>query len=170
MCDIDTMSKAKIITLRKTHIDDLVQLMAEFDVYLGKLSSASKVPFDATKKRMKILKDGFWRNRQYLGYLAKLWTQSVGYILYHYGYDPDEMEGKVIYIIDLFVSEKARGHGIGRLLMNTLQEKDGIIALYFCVWKKNTSAVDFYKKLGAEWVDDVPYMKLPIRLENWHTR
>lgn len=34
--------------------------------------------------------------------------EIVGYALYHYGFDPDEMQGKVIYLIDLFVSEKAR--------------------------------------------------------------
>ena len=154
------MTTLKILSLRKYHIDHLLMLMEEFDEYLGELSSGPRDNFDAEKKREKILKDGFWKRPQYKGYLAKLGSQPVWYIFYHYGYDPDEMEGMVIHVIDLFVNEKARGHGVGKLLMKQLQEKEGVIALYFWVWKKNTLAIDFYKKLGADWIEDVPYMRL----------
>lgn len=156
------MPTLKIVALQKQHIENLLSLMQEFDDYLGTLSSGSREIFNVNKKKEKILKDGFWKNPQYRGYLAKLGAQPVGYILYHYGYDPDEMEGKVIHIIDLFVSEKTRGHGVGKLLMKQLQEKEEVMALYFWVWKKNHLAIDFYKKLGADWIEDVPYMRLPI--------
>jgi ribosomal protein S18 acetylase RimI-like enzyme len=31
--------------------------------------------------------------------------------------------------------------------------------VYFGVWLKNKAAIKFYEKLGAEWVDEVPFMR-----------
>lgn len=69
---VKDMLKVKVISLRKSHIDDLLRLMEEFDYYLGTLSSSPREPFDTGKKREKILKDGFGRNPQYRGYMAKI--------------------------------------------------------------------------------------------------
>jgi GNAT superfamily N-acetyltransferase len=87
---------------------------------------------------------------------------TVGYLFYHEGYDPDEMSGRVIYVIDLLVSEEFRGSGIGTLLMKrvaALCRKIEGNDVYFGVWLKNKAAIKFYEKLGAEWVDEVPFMR-----------
>ena len=57
-------------------------------------------------------------------------------LIYHTGYDPDEMQGRVLYIIDLFVTDRARGLGVGSRLMKAVAvecRKIGGIDIYFGV-------------------------------------
>ena len=101
------------------------------------------------------------KNPFFLGFVAKKNGTAIGYIFYHYGYDPDEMEGRVIYIIDLFVTGKERSHGVGRLLMKNVAKeckRIGGISIYFGVWLKNKEAASFYRKLRAEFADELPFM------------
>ena len=65
-----------------------------------------------------------------------------------------------LYLEDILVTEKARGKGIGKLLMDTLIEEAKEKKFSGMMWQVldwNTPAVDFYKKLGAsieaEWWD-----------------
>lgn len=150
----------QILHFRKSHIDDAVQLMREFDEYLQSLSSGKREDFDIEKQKEKLLKYGFGKEKSFSGYIAKIDNKIVWYALYHYGFDPDEMQGKVIHLIDFFVSERARGKWVGSTLIEKLQSHEDSIWLYFWVWKKNIWAIEFYKKIWAEWCEDVPYMKL----------
>lgn len=150
----------QILHFHKSHINSIIDLNLEFEKYLDTLSSSPRRPFDIEKKRIQLLKHAFGKKRSYSGYVAKIWKEIVWFTFYHYGFDPDEMDGKVIYMIELFVSEWARGKWVGRALISKLQSHEDSIWLYFWVWKKNISAVDFYRKIWADWVDDVPFMKL----------
>lgn len=150
----------QILHFRKAHIDEILFLNQEFEKYLDALSSAPRRPFDINKKRQQLLEHAFWKKKCYSGYIAKIDNEIVWFTFYHYGFDPDEMDGKVIYMIELFVSEKARGKWVGRALIEKLQSHPDSLWIYFWVWKKNLSAIEFYKKLGAEWEEDVPFMKL----------
>ena len=150
----------QILHFRKSHIDSILRLNLEFERYLDSLSSSPRRPFDVEKKRKQLLKYAFWKNKSFSGYVAKIENEIVGFTFYHYGFDPDEMQGKVIHLIDFFVSEKARGKWVGRALIEKLQSHEDSIGLYFWVWRKNLGAIEFYKKMWAEWCDDVPFMKL----------
>lgn len=150
----------KIPRLHPSHIEWILKLNLEFEGYLQSLSSWPRVEFDTWKKQQQILEHAFWKKKSYSGYVAKIGNEIVGYAFYHYGFDPDEMQWKVIHLIDLFVSERARGKWVGRALIEKLQSHEDSIGLYFAVWKKNIWAIEFYKKLGADWIDDVPFMKL----------
>jgi GNAT superfamily N-acetyltransferase len=150
----------KILSLRKSHINSVIELNIEFEDYLQSLSSWPRELFDIEKKRQQLLEHAFWKKRSYFGYVAKIDNEIVGYALYHYGFDPDELQGKVIYLIDLFISELARGHWVWKALVEKLQSHEDSIGLYFWVWRKNLGAIEFYKKMGADWIEDVPFMKL----------
>ena len=150
----------QILHFRKSHIDAVVQLMREFDEYLQSLSSGKREDFDEEKQKEKLLKYGFGKEKSFSGYITKIDNKIVWYALYHYGFDPDEMQGKVIHLIDFFVSERTRGKWVGRTLIEKLQSHEDSIWLYFWVWKENIWAIEFYKKMWAEWCEDVPYMKL----------
>lgn len=150
----------QILHFRKSHIDAVVQLMREFDEYLQSLSSGKREDFDEKKQKEKLLKYGFGKEKSFSGYIAKIDNEFVWYAIYHYWFDPDEMQWKVIHLIDFYVSEKARRKWVGRALIEKLQLHEDSIALYFWVWKKNIWAIEFYKKIWADWCDDVPYMKL----------
>lgn len=149
----------QIISFSEKYIDEVVSLMKEFDNYLTSLGDDRwDFSFENTKK--KILKFAFGNEKSFDGYIAKLDDKIVGYALYHYGFDPDEMQGKVIYLIDFFVSKEARGRGIGKALIQKLQSHSDSLGLYFCVWRKNQQAIEFYQKIGAEFCNSTPYMRL----------
>ncbi|MBP9779506.1 GNAT family N-acetyltransferase [Candidatus Gracilibacteria bacterium] len=150
----------QILHLRSSHIEGILALNLEFERYLDALSSSPRETFDVEKKREQLLKHAFGNKKSYSGYVAKIEKEIVGYAFYHSGFDPDEMQGKIIHLIDFFVSEKARRKGVGRALIEKLQSHEDSLGLYFGVWKKNIGAVEFYKKIGADWIDDVPFMKL----------
>lgn len=143
-----------------SHIESVLDLSEEFEDYIQSLSDLPREPLDVEKKRKMFHEYVFSESPAFSGYVAEIDNEIVGYAMYHYGFDPDEMQWKVIYLIDLFVSERARGKGIGRALIEELQSHEDSLWLYFWVWKKNLPAIEFYKKMWADWIDDVPFMKL----------
>lgn len=150
----------KVVSLRKSHIDLLVELASEFEDYIQSLSSVERESFDIEWKKRQLLKYAFWKDKIFSGYVAKSWKEIVGFTLYHYGFDPDEMQGKVIYMFELFVSEQSRWKWAWRALIQKLQSHEDSLGLYFWVWKKNLPTIEFYKKMWADWIEDVPFMKL----------
>ncbi len=150
----------QIIPLRKSHINSIIELNIEFESYLNSLSRSNRDTFDGEKKRAQILEYAFWNKKLFSGYVARIWKKIVGYAFYHSGFDPDEMQGKVIYLIDLYVRGQARGKWVGKALIEKLQDDKDSLGLYFAVWKKNPTAIEFYKRLGADWEEEVPFMKL----------
>lgn len=150
----------EIIPLQKKHLDRLVELAWEFDDYITSLSSGERVPFDRESKKQQFLTYAFWKDKVFSGYVAKIDWEIIGFTLYHYWFDPDDMQGKVIYMIELFVTEKFRWMWAARALIAKLQSHPDSIGLYFWVWKKNIPTIQFYQKLGADWIEDVPFMKL----------
>ncbi len=155
-------TKIYIRPIKRTDVNDIVWLEKEFDEYLERLSKHRRKPFSTKNHANRILKDGFGKNRAFQGFIARRGNSAIGYILYHVGYDPDEMHGRVLYIIDLFVTDGVRGLGVGSRLMKAVAvecKKIGGIDIYFGVWLKNKSAIKFYKKIGANWVKEVPFMR-----------
>jgi len=150
----------QILHFRRSHIDAVVELNREFDAYLGRLSSVPREEFDATANKVKPMRYWFGKEKSFSGYVAKVGGEIVGFAMYHYGFDPDEMQGRVIHLIDFFVSERVRRQWVGRALIKKLQSHEDSLGLYFGVWIKNKNAIDFYTSLGAEWCESVPYMKL----------
>lgn len=154
------LTMMQILPLNISHIDSILKLNLEFEQYLDNLSSSPRRPFDVEKKRKQLLEHAFSEKKSYDGYIAQINKEAVGFALYHYWFDPVEADGKVIYMLDLFVSENARGKWVGRALIEKLQSHEDSLWLYFWVWRKNISAIEFYKKMWADWVDDVPFMRL----------
>jgi ribosomal protein S18 acetylase RimI-like enzyme len=150
----------QITPINISHLDGILSLNIEFEQYLDALSSSPRREFDVEKKRKQFLKHAFSKEKSYDGYVAKINEEIVWFTLYHYGFDPDEADGKVIYMFELFVSEKVRGKWVGRALIEKLQSHEDSLGVYFWVWKKNIPAIEFYKKMWADWVEDVPFMKL----------
>ncbi len=135
--------------------------MREFDGYLQGLTK-DKRTVSTSERKARLLRDGFGKKPAFRCIIAREDTKPIGYLCYHEGYDPDEMRGKVIYVIDLFVTSSARGSGIGRMLMDRVADvcanMDGI-AVYVGVWRRNPKAIKFYMGIGAEFVEDVPFMR-----------
>ncbi|WP_162140168.1 GNAT family N-acetyltransferase [Haploplasma axanthum] len=59
-------------------------------------------------------------------------------------------ENDYFFVDDLCVDEKARGKNIGKKLMVYIDEEVKVNKIRLNVWSKNSSAINFYEKLGFE--------------------
>ena len=151
-----------ISPITKMDVPAVEKLRDEFEVYLQELSNKPREKQLKKERKARLLRDGFGKNRAFYGFVAKYGDRALGYAFYHFGYDPEEMQGRVIYVVDLFVTKKARGLGIGRQLMSRIADickENGGKAVYFAAWRRNKTAIRFYKGLGADWIKDVPFMR-----------
>jgi GNAT superfamily N-acetyltransferase len=158
---MDREEKIKVSPLRKKDILEIDKLREEFESYLQKLSAKKRKAMSSRERKAKLLKDGFGRNRAFSGFVARKGKKMFGYIFYNFGYDPDEMTGRAVHILDIFVTESSRRLGIGAKLMKkvaSLCDQNDIKDIYFAVWDKNKKATKFYKKLGAELIEDMSFM------------
>jgi GNAT superfamily N-acetyltransferase len=134
------------------------KLAAEFASYLRKLGDTGPLKMSAEA----FLRDGFGDKPAFTGLVAEKDGTVAGYLLYHFGYDADNA-ARNLHIIDLFVSEDSRGQGIGRALMQEAARRcreAGGTELFWAIFKPNKLAAEFYKKLGASYVNTLDFMKL----------
>ena len=135
-------------------------LAAEFQSYLHELGDETDFDWGAAK----YLADGFGENPAFEGLVAEVDSRVVGYALYHSGYDTDRGQ-RLIYLIDLFVSQPFRRAGIGDKLMQCLSEVGRSRRAEYVVWsvlKGNPLATRFYERLGATHADKLHFMLWPI--------
>lgn len=151
------MNSLIIRKIIESDISMLLQLHEEFEGYLKSID-ANRISESMIEYKKRITKHAFSENKYFTGFIALDGIQSVGYILYHIGYDPDEMKGPVIYIIDLYVTELKRHIGIGKMLIDMVRTEckniDGICTLIHC-WNKNKKAIKFYDHLGCKRIENI---------------
>ena len=136
------------------------QLYAQSAAYLRNLGDTTDFQFNAQV----YLRDGFGANPAFVGIVALLDQQMVGYLLYNFGYDTDRAL-RYLFVLDLLVDENCRGHGIGRALMGRAAEicrEQGGAELFWAVYAKNKAALAFYQRLGAEELSDLCFMTLKV--------
>jgi ribosomal protein S18 acetylase RimI-like enzyme len=88
----------------------------------------------------------------------------IGYLLYHFGYDSDAA-ARNLHIADLYVERQARRRGVGTALMRAaaaIAVEAKAHELIWSVYKRNDLAASFYRKLGAQRVTDVFFMKVRV--------
>jgi GNAT superfamily N-acetyltransferase len=151
------------IEIRQSTVDDaesIGRLAAEFQSYLRALGDERDFDWDARK----YLRDGFGEDPAFEGLVAEVDSSVVGYALYHFGYDTDRGQ-RLVYLIDLFVSQPFRRAGIGDKLMHCLSEVGRSRRAEYLVWsvlKGYSLATRFYERLGATHADDLHFMLWPI--------
>ena len=87
-------------------------------------------------------------------------ARPVGLALFYYTLNTFKLRPN-IFLEDLFVDPAYRGSGIGLALMRHLAQRavaEGCGRLEWRVLKWNQPSIDFYRRLGAERIDD------------WHTK
>jgi ribosomal protein S18 acetylase RimI-like enzyme len=83
-------------------------------------------------------------------------------LLYHFGYDSDAAALN-LHIGDLYVDSETRKQGVGKALMATaarIAREAGAREMIWSVYHANKLATAFYRKLGAQPITDVFFMKL----------
>ena len=101
---------------------------------------------------------GFGANPVWWGFVAEENNTIIGFVLYYIRYST--WKGQRMYLEDFFVTEKARGKGVGKLLFDKLIEEAKEKKFNGIVWQVldwNEPAINFYKKYNAkiegEWLN-----------------
>lgn len=103
-----------------------------------------------------LLHDGFGPHPYYFCLIAEQDGEGVGFALYFYNYST-WLGRPGLYLEDIFVQPQFRGLGIGRALLErvaTEAVEKGCLRLQWEVLDWNTPAVEFYRAMGAEFLDE----------------
>lgn len=156
------MSGTANLRIRDITPDDaeaLARMWGDFGRYLRDLGDTDDQNFGVEA----ILRDGFGPDPAFSGIIAEVGGEPSGYLLYHFGYDVDKAI-RIMFVVDLWVDATARRHGIGRALMAEAAARcraRGGRELLWAVFTPNRIAIDFYRRLGAEFLKNLEYMHLP---------
>lgn len=102
--------------VRHAHREDvrsIAQLSAELAEVLRRVGN----PVGAALGAAEIAEKGFGHTPAFTVLVAEVEGAVVGYLLYHPAYDPD-LGGRVVTVVDLYVTDRFRKRGIGRALMD----------------------------------------------------
>jgi GNAT superfamily N-acetyltransferase len=144
------------ITIRKGEPKDvqaMLQLVKELAVF-------ERAPDAVWNTEEAMLKDGFGKQPFFQTFVAELpdTGEVVGLAMYHWAYS--SWKGKYMYLDDLYVKEKMRGKGTGKLLLDTFlkeAQSQGANMVKWQVLNWNEPAIKMYEKQGVtfdnEWID-----------------
>lgn len=102
-----------------------------------------------------LARDGFGQNPQFHALIAEWEGQPAAYALF-FGYYSTWV-GRGLYLEDLFVREAYRGKGIGKALLTAVARialEEGCHGMHWEVLEWNQKAIELYKTLGAEFLDE----------------
>ncbi len=142
------------IIIRKAVAEDCPAMME----LINALALFEKAPEQVTVSLQHFTESGFGDQPVWWAFVAELDNNIIGMALYYIRYST--WKGQRMYLEDIIVDEKARGNGIGKLLMNALiqeatNKKYSGMAWQVLDW--NQDAIEFYKKFpttfDAEWIN-----------------
>ena len=103
-----------------------------------------------------LLRDGFNDQRKFRVLIAEWDAQPAGYALFFDFYS--SFHGRHgIFLEDIYVRAPFRGKGIGKAVLARLAfiaQQENCFGLRWQVLDWNTPAIDFYRQLGAEFLDE----------------
>jgi GNAT superfamily N-acetyltransferase len=131
--------------------EDIPQILA----FIHALAAYEREPDAVTATEEDLLRDGFGPHPFYFCLIADFDGQPAGFAFYFFNYST-WMGRPGLYLEDIFVQPEFRGRGIGKSLL----EKVAAIAvekncprLQWEVLDWNTPAIEFYRAMGAEFLD-----------------
>ena len=158
-----TTKVRKVVIVRpavEADVPALGEMTGEFQDYLNTLDEPGE-PAALTTEALR--RDGFGDNPWFSAILAEDAGTPTGYLLYHFGYWPDNA-ARTMVVADLFVRKAARGQGVGTALMaeatRILRQRGGNM-IQWTVWNRNPAALSFYRRLGATPAHDETLMMWP---------
>jgi len=126
-----------------------VPLVLEF---IRALAKYERAPSEAVATGDDLLRDGFGADPKFRVVIAEWQQQPAGFAFFFHNYST--WRGKAgLYLEDLFVHPEFRGKGIGKALLRYLAGvalRENCYGLRWQVLDWNTPAIDFYKALGGE--------------------
>ncbi len=140
-------SKLKMeITIRKAVKEDCSRLME----LIQELADYEKAPDEVSVTLKHFEESGFGEKPVWWALVAEEHKIIIGFALFYIRYST--WKGQRIYLEDLLVTDKARGKGVGKLLMDQLIEEARERKINAIVWQVldwNEPAINFYKKYNV---------------------
>ena len=133
----------KIRPAVETDCSRMMELVHELAVY-------EKAPEEVTVTMEHFRESGFGANPVWWAFVAEVDGKVEGLALYYIRYST--WKGQRMYLEDIIVTEKMRGHGIGKMLFDQLiveYKQKGFTGMVWQVLDWNEPAINFYKKYGA---------------------
>ncbi len=123
---------------------------------IGELADYERLTHKVRVTEADIARDGFGANPKFRAVIAESDGTPAGYALFFEFYST--FRGKPgLFLEDLFVRPQFRRSGIGRTLLAHVAEiawKEKYFSMRWAVLDWNAPAIDFYRKLGAEFLDE----------------
>ena len=120
------------------------------------LAEYERAPEQVIATEEDLLRDGFGPNPFYFCLIAEHDDKPAGFAFYFFDYST-WIGRPGIYLEDLFVYPELRGLGIGKALLKqvaAIAVEKGCARLKWSVLDWNTPAIDFYKAMGGELMDE----------------
>jgi len=138
--------------IRPATPSDVPQILA----FIRALAAYEREPNAVTATEQALLEHGFGPNPFYFCLIAEHSDRPAGFALYFFNYST-WLGRPGLYVEDLFVHPEFRGLGIGKALLQKVAaiavEKD-CPRLQWEVLDWNTPAIDFYRAMNAEFLDE----------------
>jgi GNAT superfamily N-acetyltransferase len=140
-----------MLTIRAATVADAALLRR----LIWELADYEKAPDEVRTTEADIARDGFGANPQFRAVIAEWEGQPAGYALYFSYYST--WRGAGLYLEDLFVRPAFRGRGVGKALFAKVARAAELENRLFIRWEVlnwNQPAIEMYKALGADFLDD----------------
>jgi GNAT superfamily N-acetyltransferase len=139
-------------TIRPAGRRDIPEILA----FIRALAAYEREPHAVKATEADLLRDGFGPNPFFSCLIAEHNGRPAGIALYFFNYST--WAGRPgIFVEDLFVLKEFRGMGIGKALLQhvaAVAVKKGCERLAWLVLDWNTPAIDFYRAMGGEFLDE----------------
>ena len=139
-------------TIRAATPTDVGQILS----FIRSLATYEREPDAVTATEEGLLQHGFGPNPFYSCLVAEQDGQPAGFALFFYNYST-WLGRPGLYLEDLFVEPGFRGLGIGKALLQQVAAvamEKGCGRMQWEVLDWNTPAIDFYRAMGAEFLDE----------------
>jgi GNAT superfamily N-acetyltransferase len=139
------------VTIRPATREDVPRVLA----FVRELAAYERAPEAVVASEADLLRDGFGPNPFYFCLMAEIDGRPAGFAFYFSNYST-WLGRPGIYLEDLFVAPEFRQRGIGKALLErvaAIAVEKGCGRLRWQVLDWNTPAIEFYRAIGAQFLD-----------------